>query len=401
MTSAAPLAGEARPAPVLSRRLVLLMATGAGATVANLYYLQPLLSAVGHAFRVSDGTAGLLVTVSQVCYAAGLLLVVPLGDLVDRRNLASSLLVVCSVGLVVAAAAPSLAVLAIALGVVATTSVVVQILIPFASTLATASERGHVVGIVVSGALTGVLLARTVSGLLASVAGWRAPFVLGAVAMALLSAALWHSLPRIAPPAPLRYRHLLRSIGTLVLTEPLLRQRMAYGACGFASFTIVWTSLTFLLAGGHYHYGEETIGLFGLVGVASVSGARGFGRLSDRGRTHAATGVVLVMILASWGLLALGGSSLAALVLGLVVLDFAVQSQNILSQTAIYTLGSGYAGRVTTALITSNFAGGAVGSITVSVAWSAGGWDAVCTAGAAFAGVAVLLWLTERRAARG
>ena len=186
MTSAAPLAGEARPAPVLSRRLVLLMATGAGATVANLYYLQPLLSAVGHAFHVSDGTAGLLVTVSQVCYAAGLLLVVPLGDLVDRRRLASSLLVVCSCGLVVAAAAPSLAVLAIALGVVATTSVVVQILIPFASTLATASERGHVVGIVVSGALTGVLLARTVSGLLASLAGWRAPFVLAATAMALL-----------------------------------------------------------------------------------------------------------------------------------------------------------------------------------------------------------------------
>ncbi len=380
----------------LDRRLVAVMAVACGAAVANLYYAQPLLSTIAGAFHTSDGTAGLLVTVSQVFYAVGLVLIVPLGDLVDRRRLIARLLTICTLGLILAAAAPSFALLAGAMAVVATTSVVVQILVPFASTLAAESERGHVVGIVMSGLLTGILLARTVSGLVAGAVGWRAMFVVAAGMMAVLGAGLWRVLPRVAPPASLPYRRLLVTVAELVRDEPLLRRRMAYGACGFAGFALVWTTIAFLLSAAPFRFGETTIGLFGLAGLAGALGAQGLGRLADAGRGRPATGLVLAAILASWGVLALGASSVVPIVIGLALIDFGVQGQNVLSQHVIYGLGAENASRVTTAYVTSNFLGGALGSAAGSVAWSAGGWSAVCIAGAAIAAVAFALWLTGR-----
>jgi predicted MFS family arabinose efflux permease len=371
------------------------MAVACGAAVANLYYAQPLLRTIADAFHTSDGTAGLLVTVAQVFYAVGLVLIVPLGDLVDRRRLIARLLAICTVGLGLAAAAPSFALLASAMAVVAVTSVVVQILVPFASTLAAEDERGQVVGTVMSGLLTGILLARTISGLLAGAAGWRAVFVVAAAMMAGLGILLWRVLPAVSPPASLPYRRLLRSVGTLVAEEPLLRRRMAYGMCGFAGFSLVWTTIAFLLSSAPFHYGETTIGLFGLAGLAGALGAQGLGRLADAGRGRPATGLVLLAILVSWGVLALGSTSAAGIVLGLIIIDFGVQGQNVLSQHAIYGLGEENASRVTTAYVTSNFLGGALGSAAGAVAWSTGGWSAVCVAGAVIAGLAFVLWLTE------
>jgi predicted MFS family arabinose efflux permease len=382
-------------APALDRRLVALLAVACGATVANLYYAQPLLSAIAGAFGVSEGTAGLLITVTQVSYAAGLVLIVPLGDLLDRRRLVARLLAICTCGLVAAGAAPALPVLALAMGAVAVTSVVVQILVPFASTLAAESERGQVVGTIMSGVLTGILLARTVSGFIADAAGWRAPFFVAAAAMAALGVALWRGLPRVRPPSSLPYAQLVASTGTLIRREPVLRRRMAYGGLGFAGFAAAWTAIAFLLSGPPFEYGERTIGLFGLAGLLGALGASGFGRLADRGHGRAATGLVLGAILVSWGLLALGKTTAVPLVVGLVVLDFAVQGQNVLSQGYIYALGSEHASRVTTAYVTSNFVGGALGAAACSLAWTAGGWDAVCATGGAFAALALGFWLTE------
>jgi predicted MFS family arabinose efflux permease len=380
----------------VDRRLVLLMAVACGAAVANLYYAQPLLSTIGRAFRTSDGTAGLLVTVSQIFYAVGLALIVPLGDLVDRRRLIVRLLTVCTLGLLLAAGAPGFAVLATALAIASTCSVVVQILVPFASTLAPEGERGRVVGTVMSGVLTGILLARTVSGLIAGAAGWRAPFILAAVVMAVLAVVHWRALPRVRPPSSLPYGRLLLSVAALVRKEPALRRRMVYGACGFAGFSVVWTTIAFLLSNHPYGYGEDTIGLFGLAGLAGAIGAQRIGAVADRGRGRVFTGLMLVLILASWGVLALGSSSLVAILLGLVVVDFGVQGQNVLSQHVIYGLGGENASRVTTGYVTANFLGGAVGSAAGAYAWTAGGWPAVCIVGAAIAAVALGFWFTER-----
>jgi predicted MFS family arabinose efflux permease len=387
---------EAAPKPV-PRKLVALLAIGCGVTVANLYYAQPLLDAIASHFGVSDGTAGLLVTVSQVCYGLGLVFLAPLSDLVDRRKLVAALLAISCVASAGAAAAPQFAVLALTIGVASATSVVAQVLVPFASTLAPEGERGHVVGMVMSGLLSGVLLARTLSGLIAGATSWRAVFALAAVAMAVLAVALWRAMPERRPSTSLGYGALLGSVGALIRREPVLRRRMVFGACGYAGFSLVWTTLTFLLSDPPFNYGETQIGLFGLAGLAGAIAAVRFGRLHDRGHGRIATGGVLAAVLLAWPVFYLGRHSVPAIIVGLVMLDFGVQGQNVLSQGAIYALGRETTGRVTTAYITSNFTGGAIGSAAGSIAWTAGGWLPVCAVGFGFAATAMLAWLTEPR----
>jgi predicted MFS family arabinose efflux permease len=383
------------PRPGIDRRLVVLLAVACGAAVANLYYAQPLLDTIGQDLDVSAGAAGLLVTASQVGYAAGLLLLVPLGDLLDRRRMVARMLLVCAAGLALAAAAPSFAVLAVALAAIGVTSVVAQVLVPLAGTLAAEHERGTVVGSVMSGLLLGILLARTASGLIAQAGGWRLVFVIAAVLMLVLAAVLHRALPRLGRASDLSYRALLRSVGELVAHEPLLRRRMGYGALGMAGFSVLWTAIAFLLAGGPYHFGDGTIGLFGLAGLVGAGAAQGAGRLADRGRGHAATGMFLLTILVAWALLALGRSSLAAVIAGVILLDLGIQGQHILNQSTIYTLPAEARSRVTTAYMTGNFLCGALGSAAASLAWTAGGWGAVSGLGLAMAAVGLGLWVLE------
>ncbi len=380
----------------LDRRLLALMTVACGATVANLYYPQPLLPAISRAFQMSQGAAGLLVTVMQVSYALGMLFIVPLGDLVDRRRLVFRLLLLGALGLAASAAAGGFAALAAPLAVVAATCVVAPLLIPFGSTLAPEHERGRVVGTIVGGVLTGILVARTFAGLVAGAIGWRGPFAIAAGAMLVLAVALRRALPQVAPPATVPYRSLLLSVATLVRREPLLRRRMAFGSFSFASFSLVWTTLGFLLADAPFHLSQGAIGLFGLAGVVGAACAQPIGRIGDRGHSRAATGASLAGILLAWGILALGSASLALIVAGLVVLDFGMQAQNVLNQGAVYALGRERASRLATAYLTANFVGGALGSSAAALAWSVGGWDAVCAVGAAFATVALAAWATDR-----
>ncbi len=290
----------------LSSRLVLLMAVACGAAVANIYYAQPLLSTIAHDFSTSDGTAGLLVTASQVGYAAGLVLLVPLGDLLERRRLITGILLLTALALLGVALAPSFSLLAAALLVVGLTSVVAQILVPLASALAAEDERGRVVGNVMSGLLVGILVARTASGLLSELGGWRLVFGISAALMLLLSAVLRRSLPQVRPTTDLSYPALLRSVGRLVLEQPTLRVRMVYGALGMGQFSVLWTTIAFLLAGKPYHYGDATIGLFGLVGLAGALAAQAAGRVADRGHHHISTGVCFALMTLSWVAIAAG-----------------------------------------------------------------------------------------------
>ncbi len=386
----------ALPERSLDRRLVAVLALACGATVANLYYAQPLLDVIAASLHVSPGTAGLLVTAAQLGFAAGLALIVPLGDLLERRGLISRLLVVCAAGLVVVAVAPTIGVFAIAMIVVGVTSVVAQILVPLSASLAGEHERGRVVGTVMSGLLIGILLARTVSGLVAEIGGWRLVFWLAAAAMLVLAVALRAILPRSQEATDLRYGPLLRSVLTLVRTEPVLRRRMVYGAMGMAGFSCLWTSLTFLLAAAPYNYGEGTIGLFGLAGLAGVLGAQGAGRLADRGLLHVGTGVFLVCVLVGWGFLAFGHSSLAAVLIGIVIMDLGIQGQHISNQNAIYAIAPDMRSRLTTAYQTHNFLWGALGSAGAAIAYDAGGWGAVVAMGLTFAGVALIAFVGEQ-----
>lgn len=358
------------------------------------------MPAISADFGLADGTAGLLVTVTQVCFALGIIFIVPRADLVDRRLLVSRLMVLCCLGLLAATLSPTAAVLAVSLGVVATASVVGQILVPFASTLAAEGERGRVVGFVLSGAFTGILLARTVSGFLAGLAGWRAPFLVAAVAIAVLAFAVWRFLPVVPRAETISYPRLLASVLALVRSEPVLRHRMLLGGCGYAGFAMLWTTISFLLAAPPFNFGEGEIGLFGLAGLAGALAASRAGRLDDIGYGRQATGAALLLILVGWVLLGLGESTIPLIVAGLVVFDLGVQGQNVLSQGAIYALGRDTASRVNTAYVTACFGGGAVGSAIGAFAWTHGGWWLVCCCGAAFALAALGVWLWDFRAPR-
>jgi predicted MFS family arabinose efflux permease len=376
----------------ISRGLVLLLAITCGAAVANLYYAQPLLHTLAGAFGVSDGTAGLLVTVSQIGYVIGLSLLVPLGDLRERRGLITVTLVLTAAALIVAAAAPGIAVFGAAIGVAGTTSTVAQVIVPLSSSLAAPDERGQVVGTVMSGLLIGILVARTVSGTVAATFGWRTVFWLAAVVMLALAATLRRTLPKIPPTSALSYGGLLRSVLALIATEPVLRQRMVVGALCFGCFSALWTSLAFLLSGAPYHYGNGAIGLFGLAGVAGAAAATAVGRLADRGRGAEATTAAIMVTLASWGILAAGRTSVIALIAGIAALDLGVQGAHISNQSAIYTLSPQARSRLTTAYMVAYFLGGAIFSALTAALYSSAGWTGVCVLGGAAATAALVTW---------
>ncbi|HEY2216515.1 MAG TPA: MFS transporter [Solirubrobacteraceae bacterium] len=380
----------------LSPALVLLMAVACGAAVANLYYAQPLLNTIAHDFDTSDGAAGLLVTASQVGYAAGLVLLVPLGDLLERRRLITGILLITALALGATAAAPSFSLLAAALLVVGVTSVVAQILVPLASTLAAESERGRVVGKVMSGLLIGILIARTASGVLAELGGWRLVFGLSAVLMVALSLVLHARLPRVLPSTNLSYPALLRSIGKLIVQQPTLRVRMVYGALQMGQFSVLWTTIAFLLGGDPYNYGEATIGLFGLVGLGGALAAQFAGRMADHGHHHRSTGLFFAMMLLSWGAIADGRSSLALLIIGIAVLDLGIQGAQITSQSVIYALDPDARSRLTTAYMTTVFASAAVSSALASAIYESSGWDGVAALGGGLAALGVVVWSFEQ-----
>ena len=384
----------------MSRGLVALLAVTCGAAVANIYWAQPLLDDIGRSLGVATGTAAAVVVAAQVGYALGLGFVVPLGDLLRRRRLVVGMLATAAVACVASAAAPSLAVLAAVTVGLGVASAVVQVLVPLASDLAADHERGRVVGLVVSGLLIGILSARTVAGLVAAAFGWRAVFVLAAALMLALTAALARGLPHLEPKTRGAYPALLRSVLTLVREERVLRLRMAYGAVGMLSFTLLWTGLTLVLSADPFDYGEATIGLFGLAGLAGALAAQGAGRLADRGRGRAGTGFFWSIALVGWGLAALLDTGIAFLVAGLVVFDAGLQGQHVLNQSAIYALRPEARSRLNTAYMVSVFIAAALGSALASIAFGLGGWGLVCALGAACPLVALTLWARDGLARR-
>ncbi len=384
----------------LGRGLLLLMSVATGLSVAGNYFAQPLLDVMGQDLRLSAGTAALVVTVAQTGYGLGLLLLVPLGDLLERRRLAVALTLATAVFLTVTASAPNAALLLTGTALTGLTSVMAQVVVGYAATLAAPAERGRTIGTVMTGLLLGILLARTAAGLLAELGGWRTVYWVNAALMLLMAVLLRLRLPALRTTVGLRYPALLRSTLGLFAREPVLRWRAALGALCFAGFSVLWTALAFLMSGPVYGWQESAIGLLGLVGAAGSLSASVAGRLADRGLAHRVTGGAALLLLGSWGLLAAGGAgggwSLAALLAGVVVLDLAVQAVHISNQNLINGVRPEARNRLNSAYMTSYFVGGAAGSALTSVVWSAAGWGGVCVLGAGLAAAVVLVWLAER-----
>ncbi|WP_250564249.1 MFS transporter [Sphaerisporangium fuscum] len=381
----------------LSRGLLLLMSVATGSAVAGNYFAQPLLDLVGRELGIGPSTAALLVTAAQAGYALGLILLVPLGDLMERRRLAVSLYAATAVFLLVSATAPNGTVLLTGTALTALTSVGAQVVVPFAATLADPAERGRVVGTVMTGLMLGLLLARTASGALSELGGWRTVYWANAVLMALMAVLLRTFLPRLGGDGGRRsYPDLLRSTVAMFRYEPLLRWRAGITASSFASFSALWTALTFLLVRPPYGWSESAIGLFGLVGAVGALTATVAGRLADRGHVQRVTGTGAVLLVASWPAIAAGARSLVWLLAGVIVLDLAHQAVLNSSQNVLYALRPEARNRINSAFMTSLFVGGAVGSALASVVWAHTGWTGVCVLGGAFAAGTVVLWVLER-----
>ena len=380
----------------MDRRVVAVMAVATGLTVANNYYAQPLLPVMGRSLHMAAGLTGLIVTAAQAGFAAGLVLVLPLGDLIERRALSVALSAAAGVGLFGVALAPTAAVLLPAVFAVGVLSVLAQVLVPFAASLADDAERGRVVGTVMTGLVLGVLLARTVSGLLAETGSWRVVYWAAGAAMLVQAFVLHRRLPTWREETGgLAYRSAVVSVAALLRDEPVLRLRALYGVMSFGSFSVLWTSVALLLS-GRFHYSTGAIGLFGLAGAAGAATANVAGRLADRGWSNATTGLSAALLLASWAALWAGASHVVLLVLGIVALDVGANGIHITNQSEIYRLRPEARSRLTAAYMFLFFIGGAAGSVLSSLLYDAWGWGAVCLGGAAFSGGALAIWLLGR-----
>ncbi|MFE6101739.1 MFS transporter [Streptomyces laurentii] len=379
--------------------LVALLAVASGTTVANLYYAQPLLASLRDVFHVTSATAGVLITLTQVGYVLGMLFLVPLGDRLEKRGLITALLTVTTLALVAAGLSTGFPMLLIASLISGGTSVVAQILVPFAASLAPDHARGRIVGRVMSGLLTGILLSRTLSSLVSDLAGWRVVYLGSAALMAVLAVALRFALPAHAPTTTVPYHHVLRSTLTLVRTHPALLRRGLYQAAMFGAFSAFWTTISYVLTGPGFHYSAVGVGVFALVGAAGAAIAPLAGRWADRGLARPLTGVAFGVAAVSFAVAGLGQHSVVLLALAAILVDMAVQTTLILGQHTIYRLDSRALARLNSAFIATFFLGGALGSQLGSLAYRSGGWGAVAVLGTALPLLALLYWLTEHRAA--
>jgi predicted MFS family arabinose efflux permease len=383
--------------------LVLLMAAACGILVANLYYAQPLIGPISQSLGMSPGAAGLIVTLAQAGYGLGLLLLVPLGDLLENRRLVVSVVAACAVALAGAAlsttAMPFL-LSALAIGVC---TVAAQILVPFAAHLSPEQIRGRVVGQVMSGLLLGIMLARPLSSFIASVSGWHTVFVLSAVVTAVLAVALWRLLPQRVPAhAGVSYGGLLSSMAQLWRTQPVLRRRALCHAGMFAAFSLFWTAVPLHLA-DRFGMTQRGIALFALAGVAGALVAPLAGRLADAGQARPALARNVMRLALGMGavafpvsLLGSGVVAIGALLLGAILLDAAVTLNLILSQRAVYALGDAIRSRLNGLFMAVFFTGGALGSALGGWAMARGGWELTAWVGFALPAAALAYALCER-----
>lgn len=381
--------------PNIERRLVWILAIASALAVANLYYIQPLLADIAHSFAVSDSTVGIIATLTQLGYAAGLLLLVPLGDSINRRDLITYTLFAVTAALILTAMSPSIVVLAIASFAVGVTTVGPQIIVPFAATLARPSERGRIIGIIMSGLLIGVLLARVVSGFVGAEWGWRAMYWIAAIMMIMLAVALRASLPGEPARARISYPQLLRSLWQLIRAEPVLRETSIFGGLAFGAFSVFWVTLVFFLATPPYHYGSEVAGLFGLAGIAGAVAAIFVGKLADHINPRIITGVMLTVTLVSYLLFWLFGHWLWGLIIGVILLDLGMQGTHISNQTRIYSLNPAARSRLNTVYMVTYFIGGSLGSILGAYAWALAHWNGVCVVGITMLLIALAIYALD------
>lgn len=382
----------------LSRRTTTAMAIAAGLAVANVYVAHPLLDLIGKSLAFHPAEIGFAITLAQIGYAIGLIFLVPLTDVMDRRRLILGQTTLSAAALVAVACAPTPGVLLASLSVVGGLAVTVQTLVAYAGALAPPQERGIVVGKVTSGIVVGILAARAISGCVGDLLGWRAVYLLAAAASAIAALALSWMLPTDGRQSgQKRYGEVLRSLPRLFLGDRTLRLRATFAFIIFAAFSIFWTALVLPLTAPSSGLSHTQVGLFGLVGIAGAISARSAGRLTDLGHARLVTGASLLLLCFSWGVIAMLPLSLWWLAAGIVLLDLAVQAVHVTSQTLIVDRHPDSAGRAIAGYMVLYSLGSATGAAIAPLMYSLWGWGGVCVAGGVISAAGFLLWIASGR----
>ncbi|MBS7544222.1 MFS transporter [Ancylobacter oerskovii] len=399
MPSADDRATPAHAAP-LGRPALFLFALAGGLAVANAYFAHPLLDVMADDLGLSRAAAGLVVAATQIGYGLGLVLLVPLGDLLDRRRLIIGQFLLSALALVAVAFSNSAAMLLASMAAVGLMAVVTQALVAHAAGLARPTERGHVVGVVTGGIVLGILLARSVAGALTDLSGWRTVYLVSALTTLLMAGLLWRALPpqprRHAPPPS--YPRLIVSLVTLFLEEPALRIRAILAMLIFADITTLLAPLVLPLGAPPFSLSHTQVGLFGLAGAAGALGAIRAGRWTDRGHGQRVTGIALGLMLLAWLPIALLPHSILWLVLGVIVIDFGLQATHVANQGLIYRVRPEAQSRLTAAYMVFYSIGSALGSSLSTLVYAQAGWPGVSLMGAGIALAALVFWARTLRA---
>lgn len=377
----------------LSRHHVWLMSIACFISIGSLYYNQPLLVLISKAFQISVVQVSAVPTLTQIGYALGMLLFLPLGDRTNRQRLIVGLSLVNAIALLLIAVSPNFQWLVAMSLINGMTAVVPQLLVPFAAQLAVPTQRGQVVGIVMGGLLGGIVAGRLLSGWMGASWGWRSIFWLAAALMVGLAGVLAQKLPTQSPSVKLSYGALMRSLPSLWMTYPLLQEAALMGGLFFSVYCGFWTTLPFLLAQPPFEFGSEIAGTFSIVGLVGVGAAPLVGRIADRRSPQitvlAAMGTLLLALLTLWQ----GQRSLGGVLLGAIFLDLGIQTGQISNQTRIYTLPVAAHNRITTIYMVSYFLGGSAGSWLCAYGWKLAGWTGVCAIGIAATAIASTIYL--------
>lgn len=393
---------DSTPTRKMSPALVALFATGSAVSVANVYFAQPLLDLMAADYGIAAAAVGGVVTATQAGSALALLLLVPLGDRVDRRRLILvQVILLCLALLAVTATSGALALTIVMLAVGLLGTAMTQGLIAYAASAAGPGERGSVVGAAQGGVVIGLLLARVLAGAIADVAGWRWVYGISSVAMAVLGILLWRRLPvQSLAPKPMSYGALIRSMLTLLKTERVLQVRGTLALLMFAAFGIFWSTLVLPLAAPPFSMSHTAIGAFGLVGVAGALAAGRAGRLADRGLGQRTTGAALGLLVLCWLPLGVGMrpglGGMALLAIGILALDIAVQALQVTNQGMIFAARPAAASRMVGCYMMFYAAGSGLGALAGTAAYAAGGWHAACLLGAGISLAALLFWHLTR-----
>ncbi|MBB6487621.1 MFS transporter [Rhizobium lusitanum] len=383
----------------LTRLTILLFAVASGLAVANAYFAHPLLDVMADDLQLSRTVAGLIVGATQLGYGLGLILLVPLGDLVDRRKLIVVQSMLTVVALVCVSVSSNATMLLVSMAAVGFLAVVTQALIAYAASLAHPSERGHIVGMVTSGIVLGILLARSVAGTLTDLSGWRTVYIVSALLTLVIAFLLWRALPRQEKPkSSLSYLGLIRSLATLLVEEPVLRIRAVIAMLIFANITTLLAPLVLPLTAPPHSMSHTEVGLFGLAGAAGALGAVRAGRWTDRGHGQRVTGIALALMLFAWLPISMLDHSILWLVIGVLVIDFGLQATHVANQGMIYRVRPEAQNRLTAAYMVFYSIGSAIGSSTSTIIYAHAGWTGVCLSGAAISLATLLFWALTLRA---